>query len=37
VRGGLNAKQLLGWASAQALTKEEHEAIEKARLTAEAT
>jgi uncharacterized protein DUF4446 len=31
VRGGLTAKSLVGWASGQALTKEEQEAIERAR------
>jgi hypothetical protein len=31
VRGGLTAKALVGWASSQALTKEEQEAIDRAR------
>lgn len=31
VRGGLTAKSLVGWASGQALTKEEQEAVERAR------
>lgn len=31
VRGGLTAKSLVGWASGQALTKEEQEAVDRAR------
>jgi hypothetical protein len=31
VRGGLTAKSLMGWASGQALTKEEQEAVDRAR------
>ena len=36
VRGGLTAKSLVGWASGQALTREEQEAIDRARNGSEA-
>ena len=36
VRGGLTAKSLVGWASGQALTKEEQEAVDRARNGTEA-
>ncbi len=36
VRGGLTAKSLVGWASGQALTKEEQEAVDRARSGQEA-
>lgn len=36
VRGGLTAKSLVGWASGQALTKEEQEAVDRARHGSEA-